>query len=157
MYSYQSHSPEETLMLGHQLANLLQGEEIIALEGELGTGKTLFAKGLIQGLGVNDDITSPTFTIIHEYYHMFHIYHMDLYRINDVEDLYDLGIEDYLYGEGVKIIEWPEIVKSFLPPHNLQIHLTQTSETGRLFTLIPYGERYERLLKELLGYADTES
>lgn len=157
MYNYQSYSPEETLRLGQRLGSLLQGHEIIALEGELGAGKTLLARGMIEGLGIHDYITSPTFTIINEYHHHISIYHMDLYRISEVEELDELGFEDYLYGEGLKIIEWPAVVKSLFPPTYLEIHITSTSPIERSIALKPYGETYRRLLEELLGHAGARS
>ncbi len=149
MYTYQSTSPEETFSLGLKIAQSLKGDECITLEGDLGTGKTLLAKGLIKGLGIYERVTSPTFTIIHEYYHLFPVYHIDLYRIYEVEELYELGFEDYLYGEGVVIIEWPQIAEDHFLREHLQIELLWSSHQERALTLNPYGRPYEILVKEL--------
>lgn len=149
MFPYLSSSPEETLGLGHKLAAYLTGDEIIALEGDLGTGKTVLAKGIIKGLGIEDPVTSPTFTIIHEFPHLFPIYHMDLFRIHEGEELLEVGFTHYLYGEGIKIIEWPEVAYGLFPKEHLIISIQWSREDQRLLTFKPFGARYGELVKEL--------
>ncbi len=117
-------SHEQTLALGKTLATALKAGDILLLEGDLGAGKTTFTQGLAQGLGVDDYVNSPTFVLINEYYSgRLALYHMDLYRVEEEEQLYDIGLEEYLFGNGVSVIEWPEIAMSFLPDDYACLHL----------------------------------
>lgn len=149
MYTYQSLSPHKTWKLGQKLAGLLAGNELLALNGDLGTGKTVLARGIIEGLGSKEIISSPTFTIIHEYQQDFPIYHLDLYRIQEGEELVELGLEEYFYGEGVTILEWPSIAWYLFPEEYLEICFQWSTSTVRMLTFIPYGGRYLDLVKEL--------
>ncbi len=108
MNSYLCKSAEETIDLGKKLAGSFEKGTIISLEGGLGAGKTTLAKGIITGLGVTETITSPTYTIISEYMGKFPVYHMDLYRVEEEEELYNLGLDDYFYGGGISLVEWME-------------------------------------------------
>lgn len=115
-------SPEETLALAESLAVLFKNQlYIITLQGDLGAGKTLFAKGIARGLGVVDwyYLNSPTFTLINEYQGRLPLYHFDLYRLGDADELFELGLNDYLGGPGVLLIEWPEKAVGLLPPENI--------------------------------------
>lgn len=109
-------SHEDTLNLGKKIGDVLKPGDILLLEGNLGAGKTTFTQGLAEGLGVDEFVNSPTFVIINEYFsgHL-PLYHMDLYRLEDEAQLYDLGVEDYFFGNGVSVVEWPEIALSLLP------------------------------------------
>lgn len=109
-------SHEDTLNLGKKIGDVLKPGDILLLEGDLGAGKTTFAQGLAEGLGVDEFVNSPTFVIINEYFsgHL-PLYHMDLYRLEDEAQLYDLGVEEYFFGNGVSVVEWPEIALSLLP------------------------------------------
>lgn len=109
-------SHEDTLNLGKKIGDVLKPGDILLLEGDLGAGKTTFTQGLAEGLGVDEFVNSPTFVIINEYFsgHL-PLYHMDLYRLEDEAQLYDLGVEEYFFGNGVSVVEWPEIALPLLP------------------------------------------
>lgn len=129
-------------MLGQQA----RPGDIITLNGSLGAGKTALCQFIGQGLGVPEGcyITSPTFSIVHEYPGRIPFYHMDLYRL-EYEDLEELGLEDYLYGKGLCVIEWPERMEDLMPRHRLHIDLTLNSETSRTATLTAIGTFKDRL------------
>lgn len=112
--TYVTRSPEETFGLGKQLGQKLKDGDIVALCGDLGAGKTMFAKGIAAGLGITEEVTSPTFTLLKEYEGRLKLYHFDLYRIEEEEELKETGFYDYLGGEGVCVIEWAD--KVALPP-----------------------------------------
>ena len=115
-------SPQETHYLGEQFGRLLSPGQVIALCGELGTGKTCLVQGISKGLRVQDHyITSPTFTILNEYKGLIPVYHFDAYRLSGPEELEELGYEEYFYGIGVTIIEWAEKIKSLLPKNYIKI------------------------------------
>ena len=129
--TFHTSSPEETLELGRKIGEELKVGDVVALTGELGTGKTLFTQGLVQGLGVKGYVKSPSFTIVNKYEGSLPVYHLDLYRLGDVNEIYELGIEEYLYGDGVCIIEWAEKAYSFLPHGYLLIKFFYTGERTR--------------------------
>lgn len=115
---------EETIALGEKLGASLQPGDILLLEGDLGAGKTTLTQGLAKGLGVTEFVNSPTFVIINEYFTgRLPLYHMDLYRVEEEAQLYDLGVEEYFYGNGVCVVEWPEIARAFLPEDFAQLSL----------------------------------
>ncbi len=124
-------SAEETLALGRELAADLQPGAVITLSGVLGAGKTTLVKGVAAGLGVTEPVTSPTFTLVQEYEGRLPLYHVDLYRIKEEEELDDLGLEEYLYGRGVTLMEWPEKAAAYLPPHTLAVAIT-VRDRGRM-------------------------
>lgn len=119
-----SNSPEETILIGKKLARGLKPGDVIALSGDLGSGKTTFTKGVGEGLGVKDPrrINSPTFVLIREYKGRIPLYHFDLYRLDSVKDIEDLAIEEYIYGDGVTIIEWAEKIKEILPKERISVN-----------------------------------
>lgn len=119
----QSHSPDETIGAGMWLASKLKCGDVVALIGELGSGKTVFIQGVCQGLGVKVPVTSPTFTLIHEYEGKWPVYHFDFYRINSVEEMTELGCEEYFYGDGVSLIEWADKVLEVLPEKRFEVYL----------------------------------
>jgi len=116
MASIISHNPQETLELGRQLAASLRRGDVLALAGDLGAGKTQFTKGLAEGLGVECDVTSPTFTLVHEYHGgRLSLFHIDLYRLEDEEEVLDIGLDDYLESDGVTVIEWADKFEALMP------------------------------------------
>jgi tRNA threonylcarbamoyladenosine biosynthesis protein TsaE len=146
-----SHSVVQTRRLGARLGELLRSGDVICLEGELGTGKTCLAQGIGRGLGVSEPITSPTFILANEYHPPLNpvLYHIDLYRLDDaVKEVGALGFEDYLYGEGVCVIEWADRGREALPAECLRISLRYISETKRGISMTAVGERYQELLQE---------
>jgi len=117
MASIISHSPQETFEFGRQFAVGLRRGDVLALAGDLGAGKTQFAKGLAVGLGVETDVTSPTFTLIHEYPDgRLPLFHIDLYRLEDEDEVLGIGIDEYLDGDGVTVIEWADKFAELMPP-----------------------------------------
>jgi len=148
-FKYTSRSEEDTTELAENIESEKFPGMVICLNGELGSGKTLFVKGFAKALGIVDDITSPTFNIIKEYLDgEAELYHMDVYR---VEDNYEsVGIEDYFKRDGVSIIEWAELIEEILPDERLDINFQIAGENTRIITLIPHGEKYEELVSSVL-------
>ena len=127
-----SHSPTETFDYGRQLASELRPGNILALTGELGAGKTCLVKGIAAGLGIAQDVTSPTFTLIHEYRGgRLPLYHVDLYRLDTIADAVGIGIEEYLPSDGVTVIEWAEKIEPLLPPGTTRVRLALINDTSR--------------------------
>lgn len=144
-------TPQELEYLGKRMAQLVRPGDFLALDGDLGAGKTLFTQGMAQGLEIAEDITSPTFTIIHEYQSgKLPLYHMDVYRLKQPEELYDLGYEEYFYGEGVTVVEWAQLIAPLLPEEYLGIEIAVVPE-GRELHFFPHGIRYEHMIEELTG------
>lgn len=120
-------SVEETMELGRTLGHYIEKGTTICLTGDLGTGKTHFAKGLAEGLGVKETITSPTFTIVNEYHTgRVPLYHFDVYRVNDPDEVLQVGFEEYVYGEGVSLVEWADLIESILPDQFLQVKIEKS-------------------------------
>jgi tRNA threonylcarbamoyladenosine biosynthesis protein TsaE len=136
----------ETQRFAERLAERLQPADLLALEGDLGAGKTTFTQGLARGLGVQRVVNSPTFTIIKEYQGRLPLYHMDVYRVGD--DVDSLGLDDYFFGEGICVVEWASLIEDVLPPERLTIFLRKTGDEQRSVELVPQGERYVRLCEE---------
>ena len=126
--------PDATRTVGAALASLLEPGTVVALYGDLGAGKTHFVKGLCGALGIDEaQVTSPTFTIVHEYDGAdFPVYHLDAYRLERPEELLALGFDDYAYGEGLCLIEWPARIEPLLPPDTLRLRLSHRDGTVRL-------------------------
>jgi tRNA threonylcarbamoyladenosine biosynthesis protein TsaE len=145
-------SPEETGILGEKLGSILRAGDMICLYGGLGAGKTCFAQGIARGLGIEDTVTSPTFTLINEYYGRLPFYHMDVYRLDSVMEMDDLGYEEYFYSGGVILIEWAEKINELLPEERLDITINRCPEEEdcRQITISPRGERYRLLIEELM-------
>jgi tRNA threonylcarbamoyladenosine biosynthesis protein TsaE len=121
---------------------------IICLDGELGSGKTVFTKGIANALGIKESITSPTFTIIKEYEGELPLYHMDVYRLNG--NVEGTGIEEYFTKGGVVVIEWADTIKDILPEERLDIKFKVVGENTRVLVLKPYGKKYEELCEAVL-------
>ncbi len=127
----ESYSAEETFRLGEMTGGKLKPGTVICLDGDLGAGKTVFVKGVAKGLGVTDTVCSPTFTILQEYRDgRMPLYHFDVYRIEDPEEMYEIGFDDYLYGEGVCLIEWAKNVAELIPEGALKITITKDLDKG---------------------------
>jgi len=122
-----THSEKDTIELGEKTAKLLKPGDVIALEGELGTGKTVFVKGVARGLEIREHITSPTFNIVHSYGSSgVTLHHFDVYRVNDEDELFEIGFEEYLYKGDICIIEWADLIKNMLPENTIWIKLERT-------------------------------
>lgn len=128
---------EESRMIGMELADKLTSGSVVALSGDLGTGKTTFTKAIAQGLGIKEMITSPTFTIIQEYEGgRLPLYHFDVYRLTSPDELYELGYEEYFYGQGACVVEWAELIEDFLPENTIKIRIDYGENEGeRIFQI----------------------
>ena len=144
---FNTHSPEETAKLAYRLGQIATQGTVITLEGDLGAGKTTFTKGLAKGLGIERNVNSPTFTIIKEYKGRLPLYHMDVYRVEDAFE--DLGFDEYFEGQGVTVVEWAHLIEDQLPSELLSIQILYAGENERRIVLIPKGEKYVQLCKEI--------
>ena len=144
-----SQSPEQTQALGRRLGELALQGDVFLLVGELGTGKTCLTQGIAWGLGINEYTLSPSFVIMRELYGRLPLYHIDLYRLDRIEESMDLGLDDYLYGRGVCVIEWAEKALSILPREHLLIKIDYLSDTERSFKIESSGQRYQEIIAEL--------
>ena len=144
-----SHSPEETREIGACLGELAQAGDVFLLIGDLGTGKTCLTQGIARGLGVPGLPMSPSFVLVREHKGRLPLYHMDLYRIGRVEEVSELGLEDYLMGQGLVVVEWADRAREAFPPDHLLITLTHRSEEERQLHLEARGERYQELIMKL--------
>jgi tRNA threonylcarbamoyladenosine biosynthesis protein TsaE len=149
-YEIHTFSPEQTKAWGARLGQLLFPGAVIGLEGDLGAGKTCFVKGLAAGLGIDEEeVSSPTFTLIAEHYRgRLPLYHIDLYRLEGAETE-EIGIEDYLFGQGVTAIEWFGFLPAGLVTEYLLLSLSFGGGEERVLTLTAYGERYEQVVRAL--------
>lgn len=128
---YESNSAEETRALGKRMGEEAQAGDVIALTGDLGVGKTVFTKGIAEGLGVKEPVSSPTFTILQEYRSgRMPLYHFDVYRIGDPEEMDEVGFDDYIYGDGLCLIEWAELISDLMPEHYRQITIEKDLTKG---------------------------
>ena len=151
-YIYMSNSPTATLGVGKRIGARLKAGSIVALIGELGCGKTLFTRGICDGLGVSTKyVSSPTFVFVNEYLGRLPVFHMDLYRLNTITEGFEIGILDYLAkaDSGVIVVEWAEKVLSLFPNNYLQVQFQVLSARRRQLTLVSFGERFGSLLREL--------
>ncbi len=144
-------SCHDTMRLGRRLSGHLLAGDIVLVSGELGSGKTVFTKGIAEGLGLDKhDILSPTFVIIREYEQArLPFYHFDLYRLNSPGDIEALGYEEYFFGQGVSVVEWPERLKFLLPAEYLSVQIRIISQNGRQVSFRAFGRRYKRLLDSI--------
>lgn len=133
MTEYRSNSSEETEKIAGQIASQLRAGDVLLLRGDMGVGKTVFTKGFCRALGVEECVTSPTFTVVNEYEGaQFCIYHFDLYRIEDGDELIEIGFEEYLQSGGICVIEWPQNAKAYMPTHRIEVEITKSDmENGR--------------------------
>jgi tRNA threonylcarbamoyladenosine biosynthesis protein TsaE len=150
MFNVITSSPEKTWRIGQILGKLLNAGDTICLYGDLGAGKTNFAYGIAQGLDVREQyITSPTFTFVNEYQGRVPLYHLDLYRLRDPDELESIGFEEYIESDGATVIEWAERAEDELPEERLSVYLAYVDEQCREIGFVGEGERYERLVEVL--------
>lgn len=140
----ETNTPKETFAFGEQLGKNAKPGTVYTLIGDLGVGKTVLTQGLAKGLEIQEPISSPTFTIVQVYEEgRLPLYHFDVYRIGDVEEMEEIGYEDYFYGEGVSLIEWANLIEEILPEHYTEIKIEKDLEKGfdyRKITVTPIGE-----------------
>jgi tRNA threonylcarbamoyladenosine biosynthesis protein TsaE len=144
-----SHSPEDTQRLGVSIGELALPGDILLLVGGLGTGKTCLTQGIAWGLDIKEYALSPSFVIVRELYGRLPLYHVDLYRLDHTEEIIELGLDEYFYGNGVCVIEWAEKGLNELPSEHLLIQLGYLSDTGRSLQFKPSGQRYVEMLTRL--------
>jgi len=149
-WSVISHSQGQTKSCGKKLAQLLEGGDIIGLRGELGAGKTCLVRGVAEGLGVGEKawIRSPTFTLINEYHGRLPVYHIDLYRVSSQAEQEGLNLREYLYGDGVCLVEWFEYLPADETEEFLEVNLTHAGAARRRLTFSAHGARYEKIIEE---------
>ena len=147
--NFVSESPEQTQQLGMRLGRLAKLGDLFLLVGGLGSGKTCLTQGIAWGLGIEGYATSPSFVVINQYQGRLPFYHIDLYRLDRVEEVIELGLEDYLYGRGVCVVEWAEKGLEVLPKEHLLVEMGFLSDTSRNLVLKPSGERYVGMLSQL--------
>lgn len=127
----ETYSPEETFSLGESIGKAAREGELYTLVGDLGTGKTVFTQGIARGLGIDEPVTSPTFTIVQVYDQgRMPFYHFDVYRIGDVEEMEEIGYEDYFYGAGLTLVEWGNLIEELLPQERKEIRIEKDLEKG---------------------------
>lgn len=131
MIVIETNSQKETFEVGQTIGKRCKSGEIFTLVGDLGVGKTVFTQGFASGLQIKEPISSPTFTIVQEYHSgTMPFYHFDVYRIGDIEEMDEIGFEDYIYGEGVSLVEWANLITELIPPHHTAITIEKDLEKG---------------------------
>ncbi|MGB2599598.1 MAG: tRNA (adenosine(37)-N6)-threonylcarbamoyltransferase complex ATPase subunit type 1 TsaE [Candidatus Omnitrophota bacterium] len=146
-----TNSPEETIEVGARLARHLEDGDFIALEGNLGTGKTVFVKGMAKGLGVEDYlyVNSPSFVIVREYHGKKDLYHFDIYRLEEKDFCDTVDYERYFYNKGVTVVEWADKIKGLFPDEYLEIRIDHDGLTKRNFEFKANGQRFQEILEKL--------
>jgi len=144
-----SHSPEETQKIGVRLGELALPGDVFLLAGGLGVGKTCLTQGIAWGLNIKEYAASPSFVVIRELHGRLPLYHVDFYRLDHLEEIAELGLDDYLYGSGVCVLEWAEKGLSLLPEEHLLIEIDYLSDTERRLKLKPNGKRYRKIVSQL--------
>lgn len=128
---YESYNPEDTFQIACQIGEKVQAGDVICLNGDLGVGKTLFSQGFAKGLGIEESVCSPTFTIVQQYEDgRLPLYHFDVYRIEDPEEMEEVGFNEMIYGDGVCLIEWADLIADILPEHHMQVLIEKDLEKG---------------------------
>ncbi len=143
MLTFFTHSADETTALGYKIGKKLKKGDIIAMQGTLAAGKTTITKGIAQALDISEEITSPTFCLISEYYGKMPLYHMDVYRLDGTEDFINLGVDDMLYGDGVCIIEWSEKIMDELPKNTIILRIFPQDDNSRKIEIENFNETIE--------------
>lgn len=148
-YKLTSRCEEDTLEIAENIESEKFPGMVICLDGELGSGKTVFVKGFAKALGIKETVTSPTFSLVKEYYDgEMPLFHMDVYRLDDSNK--NFGLDDYLNQDGVCIIEWPEMIENQLPEERLDIKIKVIDDETRVLVFTPYGQQYEELCEAVL-------
>ena len=141
----ETHDPEETFEVGRTIGMNAKPGQIYTLTGDLGVGKTVFTQGVAAGLGITEPVNSPTFTIIHEYEDgRLRFYHFDVYRIGDLEEMEEIGYDDYFFGQGICLIEWAELIEEILPEKRIEVTIEKDLEKGFEYRKITIEERGEK-------------
>ena len=142
----ETHDPEETFEVGRKIGMNAKPGQIYTLTGDLGVGKTVFTQGVAAGLGITEPVNSPTFTIIQEYEDgRLPFYHFDVYRIGDLEEMEEIGYDDYFFGQGICLIEWAELIEEILPEKRIEVTIEKDLEKGFEYRKITIEERGEEL------------
>ena len=144
-----SNSPQETRHLGVRIGKLAMEGDILLLTGKLGTGKTCLTQGIARGLGIEENTPSPSFVLVREFYGKLPLYHMDLYRLDNLDEIASLGLDDYLYSGGVCVIEWAEKGLSLMPSQYMRVKIDYVDENRRRFCFEPRGKRYIEMVDKL--------
>jgi tRNA threonylcarbamoyladenosine biosynthesis protein TsaE len=144
-----THSPEETQALGKRLGKIAAAGDVILLVGKLGAGKTCLTQGIAWGLGSDDYAASPSFVLVRELYGRLPLYHVDFYRLENLEEIAELGLDEYFYGKGVTVVEWAEKAPALLPPEHLLIEMEYVSDNERRLKIKARGKRYRKVLEQL--------
>ncbi len=144
-----SHSPEQTQKLGVRIGELALPGDVFLLVGDLGVGKTCLTQGIAWGLNIEGYALSPSFVVVRELQGRLPLYHIDLFRLDRIEEIAELGLDDYLYGKGVCVVEWAERGMSVLPAEHLLIRISHLSDTERSFQLKSPVKRYQRIIVQL--------
>jgi tRNA threonylcarbamoyladenosine biosynthesis protein TsaE len=144
-----SNSPDDTIILGRKIGKLAMPGDIFLLSGILGAGKTCLTQGIAYGLGINEYTLSPSFVLVRELYGQLTLYHMDLYRLENIEEIADLGLDDYLYGKGVCAIEWANKGMPLFPEEHLSVEIVYKDDSKRQIIFKAYGQRYLELIDRL--------
>ena len=140
----ETHDPEETFEVGRKIGMNAKPGQIYTLTGDLGVGKTVFTQGVAAGLGITEPVNSPTFTIIQEYEDgRLPFYHFDVYRIGDLEEMEEIGYDDYFFGQGISLIEWAELIEEILPEKRIEVTIEKDLEKGFEYRKITIEERGE--------------
>ncbi len=142
-------SPEQTQEFGARIGELAQPGDTFLLVGGLGAGKTCLTQGIARGLNIKEYAASPSFVVVRELYGRLPLYHIDFYRLDNLEEIAELGLDDYLYGNGVCVVEWAEKGLSLLPLEHLLIEMSYVSDAERSLKLKPGGKRYRNLVAQL--------
>ena len=142
---------DETYKIGESIGSLVNSGDIICLIGDLGTGKTHLTKGIAKGLNIEDNITSPTFTIVNEYTGRLKLYHFDVYRVNDPDEIAAIGFDEYIFSDGVSIIEWANYIEELIPPSKLTITIEKLPKLGDNYRKIniEYSDKRYDYIKEI--------
>ncbi len=141
-----THSPQETQELGEALGRGAVRGDVMLLQGNLGAGKTCLTQGIALGLDIHGPVRSPTFILANEHHGRLTLYHVDLYRLDALEEVEDIGLDDYIEGEGLTVVEWADKAPKYFPVQHLLIHLERTGETSRRIRFTARGQRYVNLL-----------
>lgn len=142
----ETHDPEETFEVGRKIGMNAKPGQIYTLTGDLGVGKTVFTQGVAAGLGITEPVNSPTFTIIQEYEDgRLPFYHFDVYRIGDLEEMEEIGYDDYFFGQGICLIEWAELIEEILPEKRIEVTIEKDLEKGFEYRKITIEERGEEV------------
>lgn len=152
-YELISRSPQETQQLGTRIGELASPDDIYLLVGNLGAGKTCLTQGIAWGLNIQEYAVSPSFMVVRELYGRLPLYHIDLYRLDNIEEIIELGLDDYLYGSGVCVVEWAEKGISMLPAEHLLIQISYLSDAERRLQLVPSGKHYLKIASQLKAVA----